>query len=427
MDPTDPKILEPLDFLPEDRREKIVTAGGIAKLLVSSGQFAMQGKLICPIEELGVVAASMTTSNSAHNNRRQPNKDLAESSGGHGEKHIGKSEQEPTTVTYRASGESFLGSLLPPKRSAMVQRSSASSGLLGLSKTKQPDSEAGSKWNTSVLIPKPNSPSSPDTSLRKEKKSKILPVKKSEEVVEVLRKPRLKDTALANEKSTVKKKVEGAKVKVESLKVKVEPPAKKSSSRGSSKDSSRSGSGNEGGSGRSGVESSGTETEKRDMFSPTNSTSSMSSESSSNSAIPPAVIPPAVNTQPPPSKKSSKKKKKNSNPSAEKNALNSPKLPPSSPTPSPSMRLVTAMVQTDAPLVIDKWVMTDTVPPVENFKERYEAVVKEKKDLQQKLERSEDQRFKLQKSHKREVEQLLRQTKQDVKEVRLISGRGKGV
>ncbi len=75
---------------------------------------------------------------------------------------------------------------------------------------------------------------------------------------------------------------------------------------------------------------------------------------------------------------------------------------------------MTAMVQTDPPaLLTDKWVMTDTLPPVESFKERYESLFREKKDLQQKLERSEDQRYKLHKTHKREVEQ----TRLEVKEV----------
>lgn len=53
-----------------------------------------------------------------------------------------------------------------------------------------------------------------------------------------------------------------------------------------------------------------------------------------------------------------------------------------------------------------KFVQTDPLPSVENFKERYERVLKEKKDLQVKLERSEDQKFKMQRDHKREVDKL---------------------
>ena len=69
------------------------------------------------------------------------------------------------------------------------------------------------------------------------------------------------------------------------------------------------------------------------------------------------------------------------------------------------------------PLVTEKWVMTDTIPPVENFKDRYENVLKEKKDLHSKLERSEDQKFKLQRDHKRELERVQKQCKAEIKEV----------
>ncbi len=69
------------------------------------------------------------------------------------------------------------------------------------------------------------------------------------------------------------------------------------------------------------------------------------------------------------------------------------------------------------PLMTDKWVMTDQITPVENFKDRYEIVLKEKADLQEKLERSEDQRFKMQRDHRREVEKVQRQSKGEAKEV----------
>ena len=78
---------------------------------------------------------------------------------------------------------------------------------------------------------------------------------------------------------------------------------------------------------------------------------------------------------------------------------------------------VSVSVQTDVPLVTDKWVMTDPLPPVENFREGYEKVSKEKNDLQVKLERSEDQRFKMQRDHKRDVEKLKRKYLNEAKEV----------
>ncbi len=69
------------------------------------------------------------------------------------------------------------------------------------------------------------------------------------------------------------------------------------------------------------------------------------------------------------------------------------------------------------PQVTDRWVMTDQIPPVENFKDRYEIVLNEKADLQEKLERSEDQRFKMQRDHRRELEKVQRQSKAEAKEV----------
>ncbi len=69
------------------------------------------------------------------------------------------------------------------------------------------------------------------------------------------------------------------------------------------------------------------------------------------------------------------------------------------------------------PLVTDKWVMTDQIAPVENFKDRFENVLKEKTDLQIKLEGSEDQRFKMQRDHKRELDRVQKQSKAEAKEV----------
>ena len=64
-----------------------------------------------------------------------------------------------------------------------------------------------------------------------------------------------------------------------------------------------------------------------------------------------------------------------------------------------------------------KFVQTDPLPSVENFKDRYEKVLKEKKDLQVKLERSEDQKFKMQRDHKREVDRLEKKYYTEAKKV----------
>jgi hypothetical protein len=75
-------------------------------------------------------------------------------------------------------------------------------------------------------------------------------------------------------------------------------------------------------------------------------------------------------------------------------------------TTSVSVETREAFVQTLRLKTGVKFVQTDPLPSVENFKERYERVSKEKKDLQVKLERSEDQKFKMQRDHKREVDKL---------------------
>ena len=82
-------------------------------------------------------------------------------------------------------------------------------------------------------------------------------------------------------------------------------------------------------------------------------------------------------------------------------------------------RLIHRAVQTDRVLgaVRDAWVMTDPSPFSENFKERYEMVLREKIDLRAKLEESEDHRFKLQRDHKREIERLTKTIRQEAKEV----------
>ena len=158
--------------------------------------------------------------------------------------------------------------------------------------------------------------------------------------------------------------------------------------------------------------------EKRNMFSPTNSTSSASSSTSSSSALLHEVT----------SRKTGKMKNKKTGESstashyADKSSSSSSSSIDKKNKSSLPLILSSTMVQTEAPLLTDKWVMTDTLPPVENFKDRYESMAKMKKDSQVKLERCEDQKFKLQKSHKREMEKILAQSKQEAKEVKIGGG-----
>ena len=103
-------------------------------------------------------------------------------------------------------------------------------------------------------------------------------------------------------------------------------------------------------------------------------------------------------------------------------STSSPGIPPTPGTVtatgvSPAVSTRDATVQTLPTRTGVKFVQTDHLPSVENFKERYEKVLKEKRDLQLKLERSEDQKFKVQRDHKREVEKLEKKYYTEAKKV----------
>ena len=360
-------------MLPEDRREKIEKAGGLAKILVNSGHFAMNNGLICPVERLPPASDGGSLTNSGASNEGDSVKKSAERNG--------------ATETKPVSDRSAL------------------SGLLSMShsRTEGDGGTASSKMNTSALNVKASSPfSSPDVS----KKGLKPAAKKSDDVPKKSRSRKEKEAVVASGK---KKGPVGVK------------ETRKTQSRASSKDSSVYSSGNEGRGGE-GAES-GLVANRRDVFSPTNSTSSMSSESSSSNAAPVTV--PDATPDPPPPPPPSLSHPPGPPPSAQlkvtatfsggkKNKTFEPVKA------KPLLKCVESGAQTDLVLKADKWVMTDTIPPVESFKDRYEAALKEKKDLQEKLERSEDQRFKLQKTHKREVEQLLKQAKHETREVGVV-------
>ena len=87
--------------------------------------------------------------------------------------------------------------------------------------------------------------------------------------------------------------------------------------------------------------------------------------------------------------------------------------------------LVHRAIQTERVLMSEQWVMTDPIPLSENFKERYEMVLREKIDLRAKLEEIEDRRFKMQRDHKREMEKMSKALRAEAKEVREKEGRRK--
>ena len=69
------------------------------------------------------------------------------------------------------------------------------------------------------------------------------------------------------------------------------------------------------------------------------------------------------------------------------------------------------------PRMVNKKVMVDLIQPVESFRDRYEIALKEKEDLQSRLERSEDQKYKMQRDHRREMERTQKQSRAEAKEV----------
>lgn len=475
LDPTDKQILESLSFLPEDRiQDKITKAGGIAKLLVSSGHFAMQGKLVCPVEEMGVVAASMSA-DSANWSRS-----AAADVGGSGKDNPSSQDDvkakvtDSTTTPSPFAQKSSLSGLL--SGGARQDYSHHQHHVNGRNNNTKPE-EVGSKRNTRALAPKVNDSMTGLNSTAKRKvedvirRAKFSEEKDKEKVRKVDRVSgntessdkdsrssskdsrssskdskssgrssksdknsgskdtgsSIKDSGSSDEKRkkigkdpgplSSAKDLQTSDVKLKGFD-KVSAMVRKGmdelsiggSQRASSKDSSRSGSGSERSGDRQGSQGQIEELARKDMFSPTNSTSSMSSSDSSSGVATP-ILPPAPTETAEAKKAKSKKAKKVKSKAEESLAV------ASKPAPDTGMRYETVMVQTEPPLMRDKWVMTDTLPQVDSFRERYENAAKEKSDLQEKLERSEDQRFKLQKTHKRDVEQLLKQSKLEVKEV----------
>ena len=426
LDSEDPKILEPLSFLPEDRKEKIEKAGGIAELLVKSGHFAMQGDLICPIEELGITAASIDSSlksTGKSGGREENGKDPGSKAERRKRDGLLPTPSIPPTpvlldgaVPNTHTKKSSLSGLLSTTSRAPGGGGAGSPGTSREEKEKGHTPKgaaavaAGSKRNTSVLNVKTVSPADV---VPKEKKLGT----KTAAVKESAKKPRSRKE---RESVTTAKKEKGAEPKGEGVSMSSGGSVEKTLSRASSKDSSgwNSSSGNEWSSGKS-----LSELGKREVFSPTNSTSSMSSESSSGNAG--TNVGGASSSVPPlqpllPSLQAKKPTKANKPKAASQASSTTEHQDQSARDTRDKPMSVGREMQTDSLLLADKWVMTDTIPPVENYKERYDGVVKEKKDLQEKLERSEDQRFKLQKTHKREIEQLVRQTKQEVNEVGII-------
>ena len=411
-----------------DKREMIVKAGGISKLLLKSGKFTTEGRLLCSIEEKKVIAESLSSYSLSKKKSSEDGVNIKQHHQNKGVKDRKKPTSQLDGSNSRKSGtlpggpsanKSSLSGLLSASSSSSIEDSSSGgkgqsrhttngsgsgSGLVDIIKSQKHKDFVDMGWSStstktpldSSKVPRKEKNNSEPLSLEKRSESRDKGKRYSykdgrDEVVGV--------TGGTNGHSSVAEPKHRVREKIKEL-----GTGKRSSSKvGSSQNSS----GSEGF-----VEASSiNDLEKRNTFSPTNSTSSVSSGSSSTTSSSTAAL-----ELPTPTKKSKSKKTK--------------KIPSDKPEytgklPSVShVQFISAMIQTDTPLLKDKWVMTDVLPPVESFKDRYDCAIKEKKDLQEKLERSEDQKFKLQKAHKRETEELLKQNKLQVKQVWLFMGQG---
>ena len=420
LEPSDPKIVEPLSYLPEDKKQMIFKAGGFTKLLLSSGLFVMENGRICPAEDAAASSvkdsgkgvdksggsSSKGSKDSKNKNTGETKKHGVSSDGGNGTSTPPIThKQKPSLSDLMTASRSSTDSTSKKKSSKTHSRNNKLINRTLKKLSEELNNDRG--WNVKVVSRGKNSITSPDIS-GLEKRSD-LPAAKKGTVSQSGEASVSKELDVSGNRTKSSNAHEnlGAdlskKSQTRSEKPMLSPPPYVAST--GSKDSHNSSS-SEGDGVEGSIESSSADLEKReDTFSPTNSTSSISSGSSSG-----AMFVPQPSTQ--------KKSKKNSK--KQKIAKDSTEISTAQSISYRPVECYSAMVQTDAPLLRDKWVMTDLVPPVESFKERYESALKEKKDLQVKLERSEDERFKMQKTHKREMEQQLKQTKQEAKEVQTL-------
>lgn len=373
LDPTDIKITEPLSYLPEDKKDKLFEAGGIAQLLVKSGQFIMDGNCICPIEEVGLASASWNISGRKRNTGATANA-WGLNTG---------TQQRETVDRDKAAGEGGGGGfgLHRSSPNGLVPPGSRVEHLSGIKPARQQQSEVAESGKWEVSKPKTNV---------KEKKKK-------------------KEKNLAAEKGCVAQHNKGA-WSSGNVSKKGHVDAK--------------------------VNASGEMLGGRDLFSPTSSTSSISSSggSAADTMGQPSSASSRQNSSRPQSNSHSRSQSKSLEPRSESQSTYSasdsrqsryssePKSDSDSRCAAPKAAMVSTMMQTESILSTDKWVMTEPLPPVDTYRERYENVLKEKEDLQVKLQSSEDQKYKLQKSHKRELEEVIKQSKLDTKKVFIYVG-----
>jgi len=393
LDIEDPKILDPVGYLPQSTQEMVKRAGGISEVLVSSGKFAVQGRSICPIEDVKMMKDSLSSMGRSSVDRQDlgQRSTKAKDSGG----KTGNVRKKGSGLGDRV-GDASSGRSHKRKRKAVHED--------------EEDGEVRRGKTSSQYLAELLGVGQGCSERKKKKKHRV-------EESEVLS----DDAAMHSCSSlSIDSDDDGAtpsSVGPEHGQTDLSTALGKFMTSNSQLDRAASSGAEPGKSKETKASASKSKTSRSDMFSPTNSTSSISSSSSSSSLAPSSKNVPHTATQ----KKLAKgKSAKEEDPGGR----------PTSKSPQPQVVVAAPVsttcveVQTDPPLMKDKWVMTDYQQhvPTENFKEKYELTKKEKKDLQGKLETSEDQKYKMQKNHKRELDEMARKTRKEVMEVRAYVG-----
>ena len=431
LDIEDPKILDPVQYLPENTQELIKKAGGITDVLVASKLFAVQGQTICPIEDIVTMKDSLSSSSGTGQPKKASSAAVRQGAFQKTEKPKesgGKVATKPARVDSKGKGGGD-GNVDDKKAGKKPASGVAASGGKGRGQGAKQASRFAKMEKEEEEMEDYDCDDDDDENSTSRYLAEILKASLGHEMrkkkVEADSEGLSEDvgscsphslgseddarppTVSTGVRNSVNVDLSAALDKLMSNKRQVRE-ASSSSSRGKERASVKEGARRdeaEHGKGGDRKVRSGPAAERSEVFSPTNSSCSVSSSSSSSSVATSLKL-----IKESPQKKPSKGK--TTKPAASVKTR---------PTPVVVVPVSTscAEVQTDPPLMKDKWVMTDHPQhqTTENYKDRYELVKKEKQDLQGKLETSEDQKFKMQKSHKRELDDVARKTKKEVQEV----------
>ena len=470
--PTDPKLTEPLTFLPEDNKKLIENAGGLGKFLLRSTIFRSHGELICLTEDAPIVAASISSGSSSSigssNNRSSKETKLS--------LHTLINEHQPDTLSGadtvslkfeekqgKTYGESLGSGVNSPSESPPLNSPRLRSPVDSPKVAKKPSDHVEPPRTSKKSLEEPPkvtkkliSPVEPPKFTKKFPEPRKTSKKQQSDQTELAKTSRKQSDAY-NRKPSIDKKLHTKTAKtlekgdtrgtngVSSGKTRNKDLFQSSDTLESQR-SQEAPSPSTPGSHRFSLCSSSEEGEIiGNLFDPVESKDSvfMSSSSSGDSGktlsqkSDGGKMVEKENTKLPAENKTTKHQKQQKQPQQQpqqqpkstkakdkKKADDNiplgkePIVPEGTPQPQrPKPLCFGVCVQTDPPLTIDKWVMTDPVPPVESYKERHDMLVKEKRDLHAKLEECEDRRYKMQRDYKRELEKLQKRSKQEAREV----------